>query len=310
MAHESHHTWSDSSLREFESIHIPPLLTDEEVNSDDRQLMKDVLNRWQKVAEKTFNTTTIMMEYGYITKRTNPYPNKWSHFLRRLHYLTSGGHGLHADQCMMTIGEDGYHEHFDCIPNVAPPSCCAHRTHTVLFYLNDNDYDDEVPEDSDLKGGEFFFVDRKDLDDPAERSFGGVGLAKQLQHTLRVEPKCGNVALFTGDARNLHGTMPIRSGARYAMPMWFTDPAVLHRRWGEREPNLENWLHIMEDRCHLMGPVLPMPSGFKQYEGDCEGLVEAIKRLAYDDYPEGGASLDILDGDGDDGVDEREVGLF
>jgi hypothetical protein len=90
--------------------------------------------------------------------------------------------------------------------------------------------------------------------------------------------------------------MPIRSGLRYAMPMWFTDPAQLHLKWGESGHNIENWLGSIEHRCHLMGPVLPMPSGFKKYEGDCDGLMEAIKRLMYDDYP-GKEQSDVVVGD-------------
>ena len=106
----------------------------------------------------------------------------------------------------------------------------------MLLYLND-------PEESDLVGGEMYLVDRRDLVNETEPSYSGVGLAYQLQHTLKVKPHCGNLAIFTSDARNLHGTMPIWKGTRYAMPLWYTDISQMHKLPEADVPVNDIWDH-------------------------------------------------------------------
>lgn len=292
--------WLDSSLNnEFESVSIFKLLgvgdgddgddadtyyydkdgrdaeDDVDVTDKERQLLHSMLNRLQNVVEETFNSTSIFLEYGDITRRSNPVRSKRNGvlgFMEHLQYLSSGGHGMHADRCNFgSLGDDIFFDGFQCLQTTK--HCCPHRTHSVLLYLGDPD--------DELKGGDLYTVDRKDLVEENHPSFiSNVGVAEHMRHILRVKPDCGNLMLFTSDARNLHGTFPIVQGVRYAMPMWHSDISMIERD----DALLENFL----DRIWLFCPAmrgfdgLPIPSEFNTedyiddygYIKDCDELVE------------------------------------
>ena len=273
----------DSSLnREFESVSIFKLLgleglddsgddvdgdedgrdssddEEDEINITDaeRQLLLSMLNRLQKVVEDTFNSKTIFLEYSDISRRSNPVRAKGKgilSYMEHLQYLSSGGHGIHSDRCSFgTRGDEIFFEGYNC--KQTTEHCCPHRTHSVLLYLND-------PDNDRLKGGDFYIVDREDLADENRPSFSSkVGLAEHMRHTLRVKPHCGNLMLFTSDTRNLHGTYPIQSGVRYAMPMWQSDLSMIERD----DELLDNFLDRLWNWCPAMGGFdgLPIPSAF------------------------------------------------
>jgi len=298
--------WLDNSLnKEFESVSIFNLLgleglddggdddvddadnyydekdsrdAEDEVDITDkeRQLLQSMLNRLQNVVEETFNSTSIFLEYCDITRRSNPVRSKRNSvlgFMEHLQYLSSGGHGMHSDRCSLGPRRDDiYLDGFQC--RQTTEHCCPHRTHSVLLYLSD-------PDDEQLKGGDFYTVDRNDLVDENHPSFiSNVGVAEHMRHTLRVKPHCGNLMLFTSDARNLHGTFPIVQGVRYAMPMWHSDISMIERH----DANLENFLDRIWRFCSAMGGFdgLPIPSEFNTedyidddgYIMDCDELLE------------------------------------
>jgi hypothetical protein len=75
-------------------------------------------------------------------------------------------------------------EQGDWIANHTP-----HRDVSAIFYLNDQ-----------FDGGEIFF----------ERT------------QLTVRPRRGLLLAFPSDADHVHEVLPVRSGVRYTMPIWFT----------------------------------------------------------------------------------------
>jgi len=95
---------------------------------------------------------------------------------------------------LAAIGADGYHsrhadncrqnEQGDWVANHTP-----HRDVSAICYLND-----------DFDGGEIFF----------ERA------------QLTVKPRPGLLLAFPSDAGHVHEVLPVRSGVRYTMPIWFT----------------------------------------------------------------------------------------
>ena len=295
----------DSSLnKEFESVSVFKLLgleglddsgddsgdddseddEDDEVNmtNAERQLLLSMLNRLQKVVESTFGSDTIFLEYSDISRRSNPVRSKGNStilgFMEHLQYLSSGGHGIHSDRCSFGTRDDTiFFDGFNCKQTI--DHCCPHRTHSVLLYLND-------PDDDQLKGGDFYIVDREDLADENRPSFiSKVGLAEHMRHTLRVKPHCGNLMLFTSDTRNLHGTYPIESGVRYAMPMWQSDLSMIERN----DELLDNFLDRLWNWCPAMGGFdgLPIPSKFNTddnvdengYIEDCDAFLEDIEAI-------------------------------
>lgn len=286
----------DSSLnKEFESVSMLKLLgledtgdsgDDEEdevdITGDERQLLLSMLNRrLQSVVEETFNSTTIFLEYSSITRRRNPVQSKRTSvlgFMEHLQYLSSGGHGVHSDRCSFgPRGDEIFFDGFRC--RQTTEHCCPHRTHSVLLYLND-------PDDDQLKGGDFYMVDRNDLADDNNPSFSSnVGLAEHMRHTLRVKPHCGNLMLFTADTRNVHGTYPIVQGVRYAMPMWQSDMNMIDRD----DNSLQEFLDRIWHHCPQMGGFdgLSIPSRFKTesyiddngYIIDCEELLGDIEAV-------------------------------
>lgn len=269
----------DKSLHhEFSSLSLFNLLgvwQSEEINiqEEEKALLSDVLQRVQRAAEKKFNASNFLLEYSDITVRRNPTPEGWFNAFRRLHYLTTGGHDAHSDQCATQFTPESHHNGFVC--NMLYEHCCAHRTHSVLLYLND-------PDDGDLVGGDLYLVERHDLLNESKPSYSGIGLAKQFQHTVRVKPTCGNLMLFASDARNIHGTYPIHRGSRFAMPMWFTNPEDIP--WHEpdiaKDQMSDVFWEFLHRKCQFMGRELPVPSGLRKYLGDCDGMVEAVKELA------------------------------
>lgn len=70
------------------------------------------------------------------------------------------------------------------------PNYVHWRTYSAIVYLND-----------DYIGGEFYF--------------------KKLAYDL--QPKSGLLVGFTAGMNHVHGVREIKSGTRYAFPMWFTD---------------------------------------------------------------------------------------
>ena len=277
----------DSSLnKEFESVSLFKLLglegsedSDEvDVTEDEEQLLLSMLARLQTVVEETFNSTTIFLKYSSITRRRNPVRRSKGKsvlgFMEHLQYLSSGGHGIHADRCSFgPRGDKTFFDGFRC--RQTTEHCCPHRTHSVLLYLND-------PDDDQLKGGDFYMVDRKDLADDNHPSFiSNVGLAEHMRHTLRVKPHCGNLMLFTSDARNFHGTYPIVQGVRYAMPMWQSDISMIERD----DELLQEFLDRIWHQCPEMGGFdgLPIPSRFKtEYNIDDKGYIKDCEELLGD----------------------------
>jgi len=95
---------------------------------------------------------------------------------------------------LAAMGSGGHHsrhadncrqnEQGDWVANHTP-----HRNLSAIFYLND-----------EIDGGEIFF----------ERT------------QLTVRPQRGLLLAFPSDAEHVHEVLPVRSGARYTMPIWFT----------------------------------------------------------------------------------------
>ena len=91
--------------------------------------------------------------------------------------------------------------------------------------------------------------------------------------------------LFTSDTRNLHGTYPIESGVRYAMPMWQSDLSMIERN----DELLDNFLDRLWNWCPAMGGFdgLPIPSKFNTddhvdeigYIEDCDAFLEDIEAI-------------------------------
>ena len=239
----------------------------------DKELVSQVFHRVQKIVEETFNSTSIFLEFADLTKRTTPkeFSSRWSY----LYYLSTGGHGVHSDMCSWQNTPEAWKTSFSC--HMKEQHCCAHRTHSVLLYIN--------TDEDELVGGDFYMVDRHDIGNGSQPSFSGPGLGKLLQNTLKVQPKCGKLMMFTSDARNIHGVFPIRSGARYAMPMWFADIGNLP--WHEEqilEKHLnEFWDIHSRERCPSMGSDngVTAPSMFQKYVGDCDAMLAAMKEFAY-----------------------------
>jgi hypothetical protein len=75
-------------------------------------------------------------------------------------------------------------EHGEWVDNHTP-----HRDVSAIYYLND-----------EFDGGEIFF----------ERA------------PLMVKPHRGLLLAFPSDADHVHEVLPVRSGVRYTMPVWFT----------------------------------------------------------------------------------------
>jgi hypothetical protein len=105
--------------------------------------------------------------------------------------------------------------------------------------------------------------------------YSGPGLVTLLKHTLKVQPHCGNLLMFTSDARNPHGTLPIQSGVRYALPTWFSDTSSMPKRRaaidthpkGPGNNTITKWMEPMfkrmESECQDWGDGMsfPAPSG-------------------------------------------------
>ncbi|XP_071955524.1 prolyl 3-hydroxylase 1-like isoform X2 [Antedon mediterranea] len=92
-------------------------------------------------------------------------------------------HPVHADNCQ--LDEDG-----NC--HKVPPAF-VWRDWSAIMYLGDN-----------FEGGEFIFSNNK------------------LQVQSQVKPKCGRIVAFSAGKENLHGVLPVLSGRRCAMALWFT----------------------------------------------------------------------------------------
>ncbi|XP_033118540.1 prolyl 3-hydroxylase 1-like isoform X2 [Anneissia japonica] len=92
-------------------------------------------------------------------------------------------HPVHADNCQ--LDENG-----DC--HKVPPAF-VWRDWSAITYLGD-----------DFEGGDFIFSSNK------------------LQIQSKVKPKCGRIVAFSAGEENLHGVLPVLSGRRCAMALWFT----------------------------------------------------------------------------------------
>lgn len=83
------------------------------------------------------------------------------------------------------LGDHADNAYADGSPNYVP-----YRDYSAVIYLND-----------DFEGGTFYFK----TGEPA-----------------RVTPQSGLLVAFSAGIEDCHGVLPITSGTRYAMPMWFT----------------------------------------------------------------------------------------
>jgi hypothetical protein len=159
--------------------------------------------------------------------------------------------------------------------------CCFDRTHSALFYLND-------PNDKSLVGGELYLLDRKDLgEDAGKPSYGGAPLAEQAENVLMVKPTCGTLAVFASDSRNMHGTMPISSGTRFALPVWYTARNSLPQgsHYGPTSLSQEELERIEEKARNVCTWVngatthhdYPPPTGLKAFQGECNKWLNKLR---------------------------------
>jgi hypothetical protein len=286
---------------EFHDVTISEMLMNptEDTTEEEKALFYSILERIQKQVEIAFDNPDMYIEYGGPTMRSNDVPRGWWNFRRRWWFSTSSGHGTHADQCELTKPwrqqEEGaiingwwkwlqpyefsyWNYDFEC--HLTLDHCCYDRTHSALFYLND-------PNDNSLVGGNLYLFDRKDLgEDAGKPSYSGAPLAKQAENVLMVKPTCGTLIMFASDSRNLHGTMPISSGSRFAIPMWFTAHSSLPQGSHHGASSLTHEeLELIEEKareaCQRVNRAsrhddYPPPSGLKAVQGDCD---EWLKKL-------------------------------
>jgi predicted 2-oxoglutarate/Fe(II)-dependent dioxygenase YbiX len=95
---------------------------------------------------------------------------------------------------LATMGPGGYHprhadncaqdENGDWAPNHTP-----HRDVSAICYLNE-----------DFEGGELIFE----------------------QYSLTIKPRRGLIVLFPSDQAHIHEVLPVKSGRRYTVALWFT----------------------------------------------------------------------------------------
>jgi len=220
----------DGSLgEEFKSVPIPKF--DQEVlsNGDDSDptaikrlnMVGDTVRKVRDAVSAYFNAPDILIEFVDLTKRTGPTNHT---LMGHLRHRLSAGHGTHADQCLpywkLNMTNDLVHRSEDYHCDFAmseDTNCCQQRTHAAVLYLN---------EPTEMHGGDFYFVDRRDIppEEETKASFAGEGTQEEvLSSSLRVPPRCGELSMFTADLRNMHGTYPVSHGARYALTFWFTN---------------------------------------------------------------------------------------
>jgi len=307
---ENNVNWVEGLRLELDEISIFTLVEQpsDDTTEKEKQLLYTVLARIQNHMETAFHDPDMYVEYGGPTRRSNHKVETgwtWSSFKKRWWFSTSSGHGFHADQCNIFDPEDprqsseeessgdessgekdedkgwfwGWYEwllptvysawnhDFEC--EFDPVHCCFDRSHSSLLYLNDLD-------DQSMVGGELFLLDRKDLgEDIAVPSYSGASLSKQSEHVLMLKPTCGTLAMFTSDARNIHGTYPTASGQRFALPMWFTSIKSLDRSSEQAPFTFEELEHIEDNAwntCQRPENEYPPPSGLidESIDGDCD----------------------------------------
>eukprot|EP00978_Attheya_sp_CCMP212_P019139 scaffold53258_cov53-Attheya_sp.AAC.1 len=315
---ENNVDWVEGLRLELDEISIFTLVEQpsDDTTEQEKQLLYNVLTRIQNHMEKAFHDPDMYIEYGGPTRRSNKVETRWtwSSFKKRWWYITSSGHGFHADQCniLQTSGEEeedwieeessgdesngeepegwvgswyewllpkehsSWNHDFEC--EFDPMHCCFDRTHSALLYLND-------PGDQSVVGGELFMLDRKDLgENIAVPSYSGASLAKQSEHVLMLKPTCGTLAMFTSDARNIHGTYPTASGQRFALPMWFTSIKNLPRTSEQYAFTREELEHIEDGAlgvCERPKNTYPPPSGLidESIDGDCDDWMNRLSTM-------------------------------
>ena len=113
-------------------------------------------------------------------------------------------------------------------------------------------------------------------------SYSGASLSKQSEHVLMIKPTCGTLAMFTSDARNMHGTYPVTSGERFALPMWFTSHRSLPRTSKQRPFKMAELVHIEDaawSACERSQNEFPPPSGLmdESIDGDCDKWLDSLR---------------------------------
>jgi len=315
----SNYGWSEALTLEFQNRPIIDILQNpgEYTTHEENQLLRDVLFRIQLFAEEKFDDDNIYIEFADGTvRRHNLYEEEelemqssnrnllnWvRRAYREVWYDTSSGHGMHADQCrLMPENIDNESKEFKIWTEpwkckLVSDHCCRDRTHSVLLYLND---------ESQIEGGELYMIDRFDLDDKdydinknntpnmtqnPKNFHSKVPMFRLSENVLKIKPKCGTLAMFASDARNIHGTYPIKSGKRYAMPMWFTSfqsLPITDFTNSDQSPNetsdikshniSEEELEMIENKARRYceyeggGDYYPPPLGLRQtHEFDCD----------------------------------------
>eukprot|EP00978_Attheya_sp_CCMP212_P027895 scaffold94627_cov53-Attheya_sp.AAC.5 len=304
---ENNVNWMEGLRLEVDEISIFTLVKQpsDDTTEKEKRLLYNVLARIQNHMEKAFHDPDMYVEYGGPTRRSNKVEMgwTWSSFAKRWWFSTSSGHGVHADQCSFLHAEvprpssreehegwigswyewllptvySSWNHDFGC--DFDPTHCCFDRTHTALLYLN-------RPDDQSIVGGEMFMLDRKDLGvNTAVPSYNGASLAKQSEHVLMIKPTCGTLAMFTSDARSIHGTYPMASGKRFALPMWFTSHKSLPRSSKQNPFTLAELEHIEDvawNACERPQNEFPPPSGLidESIDGDCEEWLDRLRNPA------------------------------
>ena len=119
-----------------------------------------------------------------------------------------------------------------------------------MLYLNGPD-----SSDNPVEGGEFFFLNRRDVDPNMNTLLNDrvKNAATLFRNMVKVIPHCGRLVIFSSDMKNIHGTLPVLRGERFAMPFWFT--SIEHLPKDTRLGNIdENWI-VRLARKHIRRAV-------------------------------------------------------
>jgi len=214
--------WSEALQLEFHNVDILQMLqnSSDTASEYEQNVLRTALVRIHDHIQIDFKNENLFYQYSDATVRYNPISSKWSSLLRRWWYSTSSGHGIHADQCRLLPSnktqENFWNHPWKC--QLRTDHCCFDRTHTAILYLNSP---------KQLSGGELYMINRQDMMNSTTHGnipnyISVLPMADQAKDVLTIPPTCGTLVMFTSDSRNIHGTLPMSHGRRYALANWFT----------------------------------------------------------------------------------------